>query len=771
MFPSALIAVMVLGVACSGDKTIGVRHSPPAVAITKPADNSDFYVHQSVWFMAEVTPRDGSEVTEIQHQWVANDTILCPWAAVPGDGLAECSHTFVTEGTTAVSVTVKDSRSDTAEAQVSLNILSDDDLLPPTITIQSPDNDSFFAPGDPITFVATVNDEDGPEDELVVTAHSSLDGAIVVSTFPTTDGSWTANISGLTGGEHLITLRVFDAHEASGSDTRTVTINGSPSTPGVVISPNPSPSGELLTAEIVTPSVDPEGDPIGYEYQWFVDGAAYSGGDTPVIPAFITQRDQYWEVVVTARDPYTASAPGVDGITIDNSAPRLDGVTILPALPRTTDDLLASPSGWADQDGDAPLYTFEWEHNGDIDTDEMTDSFPLEKTQRGDEVRVTVIPRDAFVDGAPVSSSLTTIENSPPTGGGATITPGTPEPLDNLLCNVDAAPVDDDGDSITFSYTWFVDGVEAPAWTSPAVSASATSNLETWTCEVTPTDGTDDGLMFSDSVTISDGSAPPPPDINPLSAHRNKDAMSLSGHCEIASDLDFFCSDTTGASWVVSTTCTSAGEFSVTVDPMVRGEITECYGIATDSAGNVSGPSLVVSTEVCDPQDIYENSTYGDAMTDPIDEWGSILDDGTTTINIIGNVLEDDDEDWYIITAADSLAADLSAGTDNFKFVSDLVEGASRYSFVVYRDDPLGADADSCMPDADGYTEYSWYNEDNGEAPDHPIPLDLQACGDASISYNDCTDDTSDFYIRIFRNSSVVASCDNYQIQITNGVW
>jgi hypothetical protein len=768
---TGVLIALALSISCSSDKSVGIRHSPPAVSITKPADDTDFYVHEDVWFTAEVTTRDGSEITEVEHQWVANDTILCAWGPVPGDGIAECSAAFDDPGNTAVSVTVKDARSDTSEAQIKINILSDEDLMPPSITITAPGDNSFFAPGDPITFEATVYDEDDPEEDLVVTATSSLDGGLSVSAIPTTDGSWTANIADLSGGEHLITLTVFDSHEATGSDSRTITINGSPSAPVVQITPNPSPSGELLTAIIVEESVDPEGDPIDYQYQWLVNDETYPDGDTPVIPAFVTQRDEYWEVVVTARDPFTNSAPASDDIIIGNSPPRIDGVTIIPVTPRTLDDLMASPSGWVDQDGDPPLYTFEWEHNGEVDTDEILDTFPMEKTERGDEIRVTVTPRDGFADGESVNSSVTTIENTPPSGGGAIITPGVPEPVEDLLCTVDVIPTDDDGDPITYVYAWFVDGVEEPGLVSPAVPSSATANLETWTCEVTPSDGLEEGTMFSDTVTISDGTAPPPPDINSPSGHRNKDAMDLTGFCEEEAELHFYCTDTGGSSWTVIGTCTSAGEFSVSVDPLVRGETTECYATATDSAGNVSGPSVTISTEVCDPEDIYENSTYGDSMVDPIDEWGSLDDDGTTTINIIGNVLEDDDEDWYIITAGDSLAEDLAAGTDEFKFDANIAVGDSQYSMVVYRDDPMGADADSCMPDPDGYTEYSWYNQDAGDADDHAIPTDLQACGDSSPTLNDCEDNTSDFFVHVFRNSSVAASCNNYQIQVTNGVW
>jgi hypothetical protein len=89
----------------------------------------------------------------------------------------------------------------------------------------------------------------------------------------------------------------------------------------------------------------------------------------------------------------------------------------------------------------------------------------------------------------------------------------------------------------------------------------------------------------------------------------------------------------------------------------------------------------------------------------------------------------------------------------------------------VYRDDPLGVDADSCMPDADGYTEYSWFYETRDDGTFRGLPTDLQSCDAGSISQNTCEDHSSDFYIQVFRNASVPATCDNYQLQITNGMW
>jgi hypothetical protein len=754
--------------ACSSDKTIGIRHEPPSVTMVEPSDGSRFFAYESVIFRAQVETYDGTGLTELQHQWVSGSEVGCEWSPVPSDGYPSCPFIFDSPGTHTVTVTVQDPRLDTASATVSVEIGSN---LEPTILIVSPENDSYFVPGDAVTLEARVEDPEDSPDTLTVLGTSSLDGALGIGTVPSSSGEWTASLTDLSAGEHLITLTVADSVGQTDQDTVTLHVNGVPTPPVVEISPNPSPSGLELVANIVEDAVDPEEDPISYSYQWFVDSAAYPGGTTPLIPAGITQRDQFWQIEVTPETPFGDGIAGTASITIDNSPPRTDAVTISPFAPATTDELVALATGWFDQDLDPEQYDYEWQHNGVVDLEEATDTFPDEKTTKGDELRVTVFPVDAFSLGESVSSSITTVMNSVPSMPSIIVTPELPEPTDNLLCTVDITSSDDDDDTITYLYRWLVDGVEAPGRTSSLLSFLHTSNGEIWQCEVTPFDGEDEGPSATDSVVVSDGTAPPPPEFDPLAAHRNKDMMDLTGSCEAECALDIYCEDTVGVIWHLTETCTTSGSFSATVTPLSRGETTTCYGTCTDGAGNISPDSLSVSSEVCDPEDIYENGSYGDAMEDPIDEWGSLPDDGATTINITGNVLEDDDDDWYIITASDDLAEDLLSGRDDYKFASSFAEGEGLYSFVIYRDDPLSVDSDSCMPDADGYTEYDWYNQDVGDAPDHAIPPDLQSCGASSLFLNDCRDDTADYFIQVFRNTAMPASCDNYRIQVTNGVW
>jgi hypothetical protein len=639
----------------------------------------------------------------------------------------------------------------------------------PSILILSPAPDTLFIEDSSFSLTATVNDDEDDPSDLVVTGISSLDGPLSLEGSPSESGDWETTVEGLSNGSHTLSLTVTDSDGNTDADSIAIVINGPPSAPVVTISPDPTSSGESLTATVDEDSVDPEGDPITYTYQWVMDGSTVAEMTTDSVPAGLTQRDQYWEVVVTPSDAFHDGDPGTDSVTIGNSPPRIDSVNLYPLTATTVDDLVALPLGWFDQDLDPELYQYEWIINGDIDEDETTDTYPNGKTSKGDNIRVTVTPLDAFEAGEPITSSLLTILNSPPAGGEADITPDIAEPLEPLVCSIVESAWDVDDDAITYSYTWYIDGVEQPEYTTDVVEEGETANLETWMCEIRASDGTEDGEPFSASVYISDGAAPDPPGFDSSAAHRNADNWDLSGYCEAGCTLDFSCEDGITA-WDFVETCTPEGTFSITIDPLVRGAITACAATCTDGAGNESGISATVSTEVCDPEDEFENGSYGDSLDDPIDEWGPLADDGSSTLTILGNMLDEDDEDWYVITATDDVSGDIAMGIDLFHFQAELVAGADIFNFVIYRDDPGDMSADSCMPDVDGYTEYSWYSLDIGDGT-HAIPSDTRSCGDGVGTINVCEDHTAEYYVHVSRNPSVPPSCESYQLSLTNGVW
>ena len=285
---------------------------------------------------------------------------------------------------------------------------------------------------------------------------------------------------------------------------------------------------------------------------------------------------------------------------------------------------------------------------------------------------------------------------------------------------------------------------------------------------MTPSDGQDKGTAATATVTVADTEAPSAPVISSLEAYRNDEEVTLSGACEADCDLTFYLSDSTG-SWTEKSTCSSTGSLSM-ITYVTRGYKTSIYATCTDAAANVSSNSNTVTTQACDPEDTYENTTgYGDTAGNPIDEWAVLADDGSTTITIEGNILDSTDEDWYIVSTSDDYASDLSYGYNDYDVAIDLTDGSSDYSFLVYVDGYTAGGGECSGSYPSGTTSFNYFQEDVGDGS-HSIPTNTAACATSSSAYNECTDFTQDMVIEVIRNSGSTPSCQSYELTITNGL-
>jgi formylglycine-generating enzyme required for sulfatase activity len=80
---------------------------------------------------------------------------------------------------------------------------------------------------------------------------------------------------------------------------------------------------------------------------------------------------------------------------------------------------------------------------------------------------------------------------------------------DDLTCSVTTASTDVDGDALTYSFAWDVDGVDYASATDSAtisfVDGADVGGDETWTCEVVAGDGTGTSGVGTDSVLTASG--------------------------------------------------------------------------------------------------------------------------------------------------------------------------------------------------------------------------------------------------------------------------
>jgi hypothetical protein len=176
------------------------------------------------------------------------------------------------------------------------------------------------------------------------------------------------------------------------------------------------------------------------------------------------------------------------------------GVTLSPAYPDTVETVTASVLN-TDADGESVTLDYDWYVDGSLvaESGPTLDGFVY--FDKHEDIYVVVTPNDGNADGVAITSEPVFVVNTAPQAPITSITPETPkEGIDDLVCGVDVGSYDLDGDFITYSFEWEVDGVFAN--TGDTVSRSDTNVGETWTCTVTPDDGEEDGSPVSTSVQV-----------------------------------------------------------------------------------------------------------------------------------------------------------------------------------------------------------------------------------------------------------------------------
>ena len=736
------------------------KNEAPTAEIITPEFGGEYYSNALTLFEGNVI--DGEDLPEeMTVEWESSlDGVLAFSTSPSSDGKTN-GTAVLSEGQHTITLTVTDSTGRTGTDTTTIEVAKGSK---PDLTLVAPISGDRVNIGDTVYFEATVSDIEDDADELTFSWESDLDG--VFSTQGAgSDGTANFTYDGLSHGVHTVTVYATDTDGLTSRDSATLYVNEAPEAPVVHIDPDPAGSGDALTVIIDTEAYDADGDTITYTYFWYLNGVD-SGRTSNPLPASATTRGDIWTVYVVPNDGEAEGPSGVDSASIGNGPPSLTSATITPSPAYTNDTLTATATGFSDPDGDPESEAYQWYLNGTAivgATDVTLDGTYFVK---GDSVTVEVSPFDGFDYGSAVTSGARVIQNSTPSAPGVDVTPNYPEDDAELTCTVAVASTDADGDSLTYTYSWTVNGV-ASAITTATVDAGYTSDGETWACSVLADDGSVTSTAGTDSVVVGDYTAPDAPVLTSLVEYRNETSATVSGSSEAFATITLYISSSAGTT-TDSGSANGAGTFSFS-EALTAGLTYSFYATATDASGNTSSVSNVVTTEVCDPTDDYEDSTtYGDSCADPVVDWSTLDADGTTTIEFNGNILDSSDDDWILVQTADTV----SGSYNPYRFHVEMTAGTSEYAFVVYEggctSDYLECGSGSSTdPEGNGYSEYEVFQEDVGEGS-HTIPADTRTCGAADE--NTCADLSSDYYIHVFRTTTAY-SCQEYTIKVTNGVW
>lgn len=142
-----------------------------------------------------------------------------------------------------------------------------------------------------------------------------------------------------------------------------------------------------------------------------------------------------------------------------NSPPVISSINILPEKPTKASELNSFVQSH-DPDGDPVTFQYQWMRNDEEITGGNNSSLKSGSLQKGDLIKLKVVPSDGKSEGKTFLSSAVRITNSSPIIQEVQIEPKVAYVTDHLKVSVKSS--DPDGDFIYYTYQWKKNGIAMP---------------------------------------------------------------------------------------------------------------------------------------------------------------------------------------------------------------------------------------------------------------------------------------------------------------------
>jgi len=471
----------------SASASVAIDNAPPVISSVS-LEPDPAYEGTEIDADVDVSDLDGDAIS-LHYVWAVDGSVV-----LEGEQASLSGDWFDKHQTVQVEVTPSDGFTDGLTVSSAILTIAN---TPPTIAEVLLSPEDVFGSSEVSCTASGWSDDDGDSGSYL---YSWTADGTEISTGVTIDGALFAR------GEALVcTVVPWDGEdEGSGVSGSTTVLNSAPSISSVTLSSGSPMAVDTLEA-IVTGAEDADGDAVSYAYAWTISGAVVSTDATLSSPYF-TKGDEI-RVEVTPTDGSDDGVALTSDVAIAiNSPPVISAVSLVPASPITSDTVVAA-AAVSDADGDSISMSYLW----------YVDSSLISATgvsldgelwfERGQVIQAVVTPSDDEEQGAAVSSSAATVANSPPTAPSLDFEPSSPTDEEDLICVLDQASTDLDGDSIDYGFAWTVDdaaysGAITTTHSGDTVPAIATAATEQWACTVTPDDGSDAGTSTTVSATL-----------------------------------------------------------------------------------------------------------------------------------------------------------------------------------------------------------------------------------------------------------------------------
>ena len=567
---------------------VGAPNSDPTCGITEPISGAAGSSGELIVFEGFGDDVDISE-DRLVASWSSDKDGSIGSSPVNSDGSIVFPFSDLSVNTHLISLTVEDEMGQSCTSSIVYTVGT-----PPTVVIDEPLDGMVVDEGTQISFAATVSDaQEQPND---IALDWELNGNAFATETATSTGQAMFVDSSLSFGTYNLVVTATDGDGLTDSDQITFTVNGVPTSPGVLIDPIAPVAADDLTVQIQTPSIDPDGSTISYGYVWKLGGVIQTAYTSSTLPSAATTKGDLWTVEVTPTDGTSFGAPGVETVTIQNTAPTVTSVSISNSASVYNDSQITCAATVSDPD-ESPTISYEWHRNGAVvGTGSALDVLPI-GAMPTDVITCTATATDS--DGATDTNSVSvTVQNRSPVVTASIVANGANN--SGLLTCVEVAS-DPDGESPTATYEWFNATGSLGTGDSLQLDPSMGVFGDTIQCVVTVQDGFGGSATDTASHVIDNS----PPSVDSLALSPNLvDAGTGAVSCTaMTSDADGD-SVTVTYEWFIDGTLQNATGSTLLAAWEVA---TEVMCRATPSDGTDAGVSEEVSTTVQNTPPVASN--------------------------------------------------------------------------------------------------------------------------------------------------------------------
>jgi hypothetical protein len=444
------------------------------------------------------------------------------------------------------------------------------------------------------------HDLDG--DEVTVSYVWNLEGSDASHEGDTLPADMTAR-----GDRWIVTATPDDSFDAGETATAAVDIeNQAPIVTSVVLGPDNASRDDTLLAEVI--AEDPDDDDFTLIYTWRVDGAMVQEGESEQLEPSLFRRGERVTVTVTANDGFVDGAPVVSNqLIIDNALPVITEVLLTPDEVYEESYLNCEVNGWSDADNDTEGYRYEWRVNA-IPIAATGANLDGEWFDRADSVYCTATPFDGLDEGEPITSNEVLVDNTAPEILSTSLNTTAPYTDDSL--SVSVATTDADGDNVSLSYAWYVEG--ALVGSSATLGGDSFSKTQTVYVVVTPSDDATSGASVTSEVATVVNTIPQITSVSlsPSEVYTNDTITATVATYDVdgdSVDVDYLWTVDGGALSETSSTLSGVDRFSkheliqVTVTPNDGDEDGHAVTSATLTVLNSTPEAPVVAIDPPDP--------------------------------------------------------------------------------------------------------------------------------------------------------------------------